>query len=299
MILVTGAGGFIGSHVCRLLAARGQEVVAFDRDFTARLPCSTVQGDLGNTDSLAGLFHTHRFDAIVHLAAVLNTASRLHPEEAMRVNIGGSLALLQLANRFGIPKFIFGSSISVYGSKRYADCGEVAESEPAAPNTVYGVSKRYVEIVGEEYRQQGQLQFVALRMAMVVGAGATHTSSPWRSEIFEKLPANQRTMIKMPFAGHEIIPLVHVADVAEIAGQLVAAERTGYSIYNTPAENWQCGDLAAYLGSLNRQIELAFSPAPLRGDPEAIDGRRFIAEFGFEPISVKERLRWAVEKGDQ
>ena len=295
MILVTGAGGFIGSHVCQLLATRGQEVVGLDRDFTTPLPCPTVQGDLGSPDSLTGLFHTYSFDAIVHLAAVLNTASRVHPDEAMRVNIGGSLTLLQLAIQFGVPKFIFGSSISAYGSKRYADCGTVAESEPAAPNTVYGVSKRYVEIVGEQYRQQGQLQFVALRMAMVVGAGAIRTSSPWRSEIFEKLPVNQRIIINMPFASHEIIPLIHVADVAEIARRLVAAEQTRYSIYNTPSENWQCGDLADYLGSLNRQIELAFNPSPVRGEPEAIDGRRFVAEFGCEPISVKERLRRAVE----
>ncbi len=175
--------------------------------------------------------------------------------------------------------------------------GKLRKSEPAAPNTVYGVSKRYVELVGEQYRQQGQLQFVALRIAMVVGAGAIHTSSPWRSDIFEKLPANQPATIAMPFARHEIIPLVHVADVAEIAGRLVEAERTGHSIYNTPAGNWQCGDLADYLGSLNPQIELAFNPSQVRGEPEAIDGRRFVAEFGFEAISVKERLRQAVEKG--
>jgi nucleoside-diphosphate-sugar epimerase len=295
MILVTGGGGFIGSQVCRLLSTRGQNVIALDRNFVTFLPCQTVQGDLCDPDFLTELFRAYSFDAIIHLAAVLNTASRKRPDEAMRVNIGGSLTLLQLAMQFGVPKFIFGSSISAYGSKHYTDYGEVSESEPASPDNVYGVSKRYVEIVGEQYRQQNQLQFVALRISMVVGAGAANTSSPWRSEIFEKLQAHEYTSISLPYASHEIIPLIHVADVAEMTRRLIEAERTAYSLYNTPSENWQCGDLADYIGTLNKNVELTFSPSTIRGDPEAIAGRRFVEEFDFNPIPIKERLRWAAK----
>jgi nucleoside-diphosphate-sugar epimerase len=297
MVLVTGGGGFIGSQVCRLLSTHGQAVIAADRNLVTTLPCPTVQGDLGSVDFLIGLFRAHSFDTIVHLAAVLNTASRQRPDEALRVNIGGSLALLRLAMQFGVSKFIFGSSISAYGAKRYADCGEVCESEPASPDNVYGVSKRFVEIVGEQYRQQGPLQFVAVRISMVIGAGAVNTSSPWRSEIFEGLQARQHTLIPLPYARHEIVPLIHVADVAEITWRLIQAEQTVYSIYNTPSENWKCDDLADYLRSLNRNVELTFSPSNVRGDPEAITGRRFMEEFDFTPISLKERLRQAVANG--
>jgi nucleoside-diphosphate-sugar epimerase len=114
---------------------------------------------------------TGSFDTIIHLAAVLNTRSRPQPDEALRLNIGGSLTLLQLAAQFKVQKFIFGSSISVYGAKPFAEDGEVSEEEPAAPNTIYGVSKRYVELVGQDYQVQGTFQFVALRIAMVVGRG--------------------------------------------------------------------------------------------------------------------------------
>ncbi len=154
MILVTGAGGFIGSQVCRLLATQGQAVVAVDQAFVTTLPCLQVQGDLGASDFLTELFHTYSVDVIIHLAAVLNTASRQRPDEALRVNIGASLTLLQLAMQPGVRGFVFGGSISAYGAKPFADFGEVSETEPASPDNVYGVSKRSVEIVGEQYRQQ-------------------------------------------------------------------------------------------------------------------------------------------------
>lgn len=299
MILVTGGGGFIGSQICGRLSAHGQDVVAVDRNFVTTLACPTLQGDLGNPDFLTELFHAYSFETIIHLAALLNTASRKRPDEAVRVNIGGSLTLLQLATQFGTSKFIFGSSISAYGPKRYTKYGEVSESEPAAPNNVYGVSKRFVEIVGEQYRQQGQIEFVAVRIAMVVGPGAMNTASPWRSEIFEKLRATEYTSISLPYARHETVPLIHVADVAEIAWQLIQAERTTFSIYNTPSENWKCGDLADYLTVLNPNITFTFGASNVRGEPEAIMGRRFRQEFDFNPIPLKERLRQAAANDAQ
>ncbi len=210
-----------------------------------------------------------------------------------------SLTLLQLAMQSGVRRFIFGSSISAYGARRYADFGEVSETERASPDNVYGVSKRFVEIVGEQYRQQGKLQFVSLRMAMVVGQGVVTAASPWRSEIFEKLRARQPAHLHLPFDRQEIVPLIHVADVAEITRRLTQAEQPRHSIYNTPSENWKCGDLADYIRELNPNIEVTFGPPSVRGDPEAITGQRFVDEFGFRPASLKQRLRQAVENGGE
>ena len=123
MILVTGAGGFIGSQVCRLLAAHGYPIVAIDRHFAMTQPYPQLSGDIGSPDFLAEVMQTGYFDTMIHLAAILNTASRRQPEEALRVNIRSSLTLLQLAARFKAQKFIFGSSISVYGAKSFAEYG--------------------------------------------------------------------------------------------------------------------------------------------------------------------------------
>ncbi len=291
MILVTGAAGFLGGYVCRSLAARGHDVVATDRSFAVRLPCLTEQGDLTDLGFLASLFRTCSFDAIVHLASLRNAASQQRPDEALRVNIGGSLGLLQLARQSGVPKFIFGSSISAYGPKPYSRYGQVSESEPASPDNVYGVSKRYIEVVGKQYRKQSDFQFVALRIAMAVGAGVMSTASAWRGEIFEKLRAPQHTSIHLPYAGGDFLPLVHAVDVAEMIRRLVETERTAHTIYNTPCENWQCSMLAETIASLNPNVELVMEAAATRGDPEAINGQRFVEEFGYQPTLIGNRLR--------
>lgn len=297
MILVTGADGFIGSQLCRLLSTQGYAVVAIDRRFATTQPYPQLFGDIGSTDFLAEVMRTGPFDTIIHLAAVLNTASRQQPDEAMRINIGSGLSLLQLAARSKVRKFIFGSSISVYGAKPFAAYGAVSEEEPAAPNTVYGMSKRYVELVGQDYHQQGTFQFVALRIAMVVGPGALNTSTPWRSQIFEQLRARQPTRIDLPFARAERLPLIQVADVAEVIQRLIRVERPIHSIYNIPAENWTASDLAEYIHTLNRNVEVRYSPAHARGDPEAINSQRFADEFDYQPIPLRHHLRQLVADG--
>jgi UDP-glucuronate decarboxylase len=291
MILVTGAGGFIGHHLCHLLVKQGYDVVGLDQHFVTPGPYPQLTGDICNADFLTEVLQAGTFDTIVHLAAVLNTASRLQPEAALRVNIGSSLALLQIAQRFKVRRFIFGSSISVYGPKPFVDYGEVSEEEPAAPNTVYGMSKRYVELVGQEYHRQEALQFVSVRIAMVVGAGATNTSTPWRSHIFEQLGTQKSARIDLPFDPTERLPLIHVEDVAEVIHQILLGEHPIYSIYNTPAENWIASDLAEYIRSLNTKIDVTYRPAFARGDPEAMNGQRFTDEFRYRQIPLRGRLR--------
>lgn len=297
MILVTGGGGLIGRKVCGLLAAHDYEVVAVDRNRITGLPCQTVQGDLTSQAFLDELFRSYSFTAIVHLASLLNTASQKQPQEAMRVNIGGTLGLLEEAAQADIPKFIYGSSISAYGSKPYAQYGEVGESEPASPEDVYGLCKRYVEIVGESYRQQYGMQFVALRIASVISPEVMQTASPWRYEIFEKLRVNRPAPIHFPYQASQRFPLIYLDDVAEVIRRFVAETRITYTIFNTPAENWRFGELAAYLQTLSRDIEFTYGLSPVSGLPEAISGRRFINEFGFSPIPVKERLHRFLDEG--
>ena len=163
-------------------------------------------GFIGSPDFLAEVMQSGPFEIIMHVAAVLNTASRGQPDEALRVNIGSSLTLLHLATQSKVQKFIFGSSISVYGPKLFAEYGAVSEEDPAAPNTIYGVSKRYVELAGQDYHEHGTFQFVAVRIAMVVGLGAVNTSTPWRSQIFERLRDQQSTRIDLSFARPERLP---------------------------------------------------------------------------------------------
>ena len=119
MILVTGADGYIGRRVCHYLAAAQHEIIAMDLEFTASVnPSSTRRaGDICDRTFLAETLQSFPIDTIVHLAAVRATASRNNPAQAVRVNIDASLTLLELAVQAQVQRFIFGSSISTYGSK--------------------------------------------------------------------------------------------------------------------------------------------------------------------------------------
>jgi UDP-glucose 4-epimerase len=214
----------------------------------------------------------------------------------MAVNIGGSLNLLEAARKFGVPRVIYGSSISVYGSQDGRD--GVAETDPAAPEDVYGASKRYVEIVGETFRRRFGIEFVALRIASVVGPGAVNTSSPWRSEIFERLGRAPGGEVSIPYRDTERLPLVHVDEVAGMVRRLVEAERVSACVYNTPAESWVLADLARLVESLDGDVRIRFGEAEVRGIPRAVDGHRFEVEFGYTPLSLRERFQRAADSGD-
>lgn len=141
------------------------------------------------------------------------------------------------------------------------------------------------------------MQFVALRIASVISPGVMQTASPWRYEIFEKLKVNRPAPINFPYQASQRFPLIYVDDVAELIRSFVAETRITYTIYNTPAENWRFGELAAYIQTLNSSIEFTYGLTPVSGLPEAINGSRFSNEFGFSPIPVKERLRRFLEEG--
>lgn len=290
MILVTGAGGFIGRQVCRLLSQHGAEVLAADRNFAEAMPCQTITADLAETPILAGLFQEYAFEAVVHLASLLKTASQQRLQEAMRTNVGVSLTLLDLAVRYGVSRLVYGSSISVYGTKRFAEWGAVTESVPASPEDIYGVSKRFVEIAGESYRQQGVLDFISLRISTVLGAGARSTTSAWRSEIFEKLSTRQPERIDLPYLADEILPLVHVEEASEMIRCLLQANRVAHAIYNAPSENWVCEELVRCVSAANGKVGFRFGQSHVTGTPQAIDGSRFSEEFGIKPIPLHQRL---------
>lgn len=163
-VLITGANGEIGHGLIEALAQRpGVRVIGLDlnpMDESVRQLCArTVAGDINDTDLLERLNAEHDIETVFHLAALLSTRSERQPTLAHRVNVNGTLALLEAAmaqarSRGRPVKMIYPSSIAVYGlpdlpSK--AQAGAVGEDEWTRPRTMYGVNKLYCEALGEYY----------------------------------------------------------------------------------------------------------------------------------------------------
>jgi nucleoside-diphosphate-sugar epimerase len=162
---------------------------------------------------------------------------------------------------------------------------------PAAPIDVYGAAKRAVEIVGETLQRNGSIEFISLRIATVIGPGARNTSSPWRSEIFEKLSTADK--IALPYAQDDPLTVVKVDDIARMLVKLASAESVQHSLYNTPAELFTAGDVKRIVESIAPEvrIELVGRSRPLA--PLA-DGSRFADEFSFESTPLAVSLRNAL-----
>lgn len=177
-ILITGAAGEIGDALIKSLAELGSsQIVTLDvRPLTPEINklVTHVQGDILDQTLLARLVSEYEIDTIYHLAALLSTRAEFTPDVAHKVNVGGTLGLLQLASdqsqwRGEPVQFIFPSSVAAYGIpdlETKAKFPQVREWEWNYPRTMYGCNKLYCEMLGVYYSQYYR-QLAAERPVMV------------------------------------------------------------------------------------------------------------------------------------
>jgi nucleoside-diphosphate-sugar epimerase len=292
-VLVTGGRGFVGRVVGKLLQREGYGVVSLDcspllGDSAEGSPVE-VQCDIADTAALQFVFEIHPIEAIVHLAAILPTEAQREPLRATQVNVDGSLNLLEMARRFRIRRFVFGGSVSIYGSCPINHA--VSEQDRAVPEDLYGVAKLYVEQLGQSYRDCHGLEFVSLRIVRVLGPGSNSRTSAWRSEIFEMLNANEPVEISIPYVGLERVFVAHVDDVAQMIVALLRAERLENIVYNSPCESLLVEELKAEVERLNPNVHVRLGESPMKGNPCRLDASRFEREFGFKGKTIFDWLR--------
>jgi UDP-glucose 4-epimerase len=294
-LLITGADGFIGRALVTQLQHSGTRLLLLDQSATPNtVPDETrrtVAYDISNPSQLRRVFESEQIGGIIHLAAVLPTAAGQNPARATQVNVVGSMHLLELACEFGVHRFVFGSSLSVYGTCPPDEI--VDENFRAAPEDLYGAAKLYTEQLGNIYADGRGLEFVSLRIGRVIGSGARSTTSAWRSELFEFLRATHPVEITIPYVASERILVVHVDDVAKALLQLLQTPRLTQRVYNAPCESLIVADLKNYIESLNTNLTVRPGESSAMGNPRMITFDRFRKEFGFEAIPVFDRLRQA------
>ena len=172
-IVVTGAAGFIGSHVVDACLAAGHSVAVVDNLSTGK-PENVHPGaellivDLRDRDTLRKLVERQRPEVICHLAAKVNVReSQSQPLTYAEVNTLGSLAVLEAARSGGVRKVVYASTGgAVYGEPRYLP---VDEEHPIAPLDPYGASKHHVEHYLSLYRINHGLDYTVLRFPNVYG----------------------------------------------------------------------------------------------------------------------------------
>src|SRR6516165_3447011 len=189
-ILVTGGGGYIGSHMVHALVDAGERVVVLDNlstgfDWAVAEAAPLVIGETGDQPLVAALIAEHQVDAVIHFAASIVVPDSVRdPLGYYRNNTVNSRALIETAIKGGVRAFIFSSTAAVYGSPERVP---TREDDPTVPTSPYGSSKLMTEIMLRDAGAAHGLHHMILRYFNVAGAdplgrtghstrGATHLS---------------------------------------------------------------------------------------------------------------------------
>jgi len=175
-ILVTGGAGFIGSHMADRLVKDGHEVMVVDDESIGRSSNVPAGADYARTDltQLDRLAHTCKkgFDAVFHIAGQVSLIrSYSDPVSDLRTNVQGTINMLQLCLRHRIPRFLYASSMTVYG---HTIALPTPENTACVPTSYYGITKyaaeRYVLATAERIDLDFDFRVTCFRMYNVYGS---------------------------------------------------------------------------------------------------------------------------------
>src|SRR3989440_2309222 len=242
-ILVTGAAGYIGSALVRALG--GSEVIATDQ---RSMPfANAIVGNIAYPQFARSLI-TPEVGAVFHLASLVSGGAEQNFELGTKVNLDATRDLLEACRLAGhCPKFIFASSIAVYGG-RLPD--PVTDETPASPRISYGAQKLIGEVLIDDYSRRGYIDGRALRVPTVmVRPGSANTAvSGWASAIIRE-PLAGRDYV-CPVAPHTRMACISLARVvaafmrlAELPGAALGARRAVLLTGNSASaeERWHAG----------------------------------------------------------
>jgi UDP-glucuronate 4-epimerase len=258
-ILVTGAAGFIGSHLTERLLADGLRVVGLDSfdtfydpeikrrnvaAFAGHQRFRMVEGDIRDGDLVENLFAADKPDAVIHLAARAGVRPSIQdPELYASVNVDGTVRLLEACRRHEVKRFLFGSSSSVYGNNEKVP---FAEEDPVDhPVSPYAATKKAGELICYTYHHLFGIEIACLRFFTVFGPRQRPEMAIHK---FTRLLASGQA-VEQYGDGSSARDYTYIADIVE--GIVKALDRCrGYHIWNLGGSHTtRLDDLIAKIGN--------------------------------------------------
>lgn len=304
--LVTGAAGFMGSHVADECVSLGMEVVATDDlsgGFAENIPATAawIEGDLRDSDFVRSLWDSGPFDYVYHLGAyAAEGLSHFIRAYNYRTNLEASVNLINQAIIGSVARFVFTSSIAVYGTGQVP----MSEEQPPRPEDPYGISKYAVELDLQAAQHMFGLDYTVFRPHNVYGE-RQNIADPYRNVIgiFMNSVLQGRPMPVFG-DGQQTRAFSHIADVAPIIARapLVAGSRN--QVFNVGADEAHTViELAHAIGNaFGVEPEIEYLPPRNEVVHAFSDHLKVQRVFGQrDPISLRDGIdrmvRWAQRHG--
>lgn len=322
-VLVTGGGGYIGSHVVWALLDAGEEPIVLDRfstGFRWAVPLETkvYEGDVADRQLLRAIFRDNNIDAIMHFAgSVVVPDSVQFPLEYYENNTVKSRELIATAIEANIPHFVFSSTAAVYGTP--SSGALVSESAPTCPQSPYGMSKLMTEIMLRDAAAAYDFTYTALRYFNVAGAdplqrtgqstvGATHLIKVACETARGDRPAISVYGTDYPTPdGTCIRDYIHVSDLATAHLKALHRMRAGAGSIIANCGYGHGFSVLEVLAAVKKVTGLQFQVNQAeRRDGDAVsvvsDSRLAKTELGWEPmfddleVIVKSAFDWEIHR---
>lgn len=301
--LVTGAAGFIGSCVARELLRQGNYVVTIDNLSTGKesaIPekCRFIRGDVQDADIVNGL-RGESFDAIIHIAGQSSgEISFEKPVYDLQTNAQSTLLLLNLSKEIGCKRFVYASSMSVYGD--HSENPKVIEETATVPKSFYAVGKLASENYMRIYSAMFGIHCTALRFFNVYGIGQNLDNLKQGMASIYLAMALKDGHVLVKGAKDRFRDFVNVSDV--VRAVLLSAERCeGFNVFNvstgvpTTVENV----IREICSNLDDLIQVEYT-AGTPGDQHGIygDWSKIERALGWKPeidfaTGMKQMVAWA------
>ena len=309
-VLVTGATGYVGSHVVKYLNQKGYKTVGIDRNIAQRkyitdqLPETTFYEAMHGDESVDEVFSKEKPDVVMHLSASsLVGPSVTNPHKYYDNNVSGTIHLLGKCVEYGVNKFVFTSTSSVYGNGHEPPIKEDVDKKPL---TSYGGSKLMIEFILTDYFKAYGLNSVTLRLFNVCGADPEHKLGEVKNAPTHLIPSvmdtalGRRDVFKIfgtkydTRDGTAIRDYTHVWDVAKAfemsIGFMNNNLNAGDHVFNIGASGGHSVQevVDAMERTLGKKVPVE-KHDPRDGDPECV-----IADVS----RAKRMLGWEPEKSD-
>ena len=307
--LVTGAAGFIGSHVARHCLAMGMEVTAVDDlsggDLENVPPgCEWCQGDLVDPEFVKSLFKDTHYDYVYHLAAyAAEGLSHFIRNFNYQTNLLASINLINASVNGGVSCFIFTSSIAVYGAGQTP----MSETMKPHPEDPYGISKYAVELDLENAKNMFGLDYIVFRPHNVYGDGQ-NIADKYRNVIGIFMNQCLKGEPLTVFGdGSQTRAFSHIDDVAPIIARSPLVKAARNQVFNIGADKaYTVLELAQ---TVSEAMDVPLNVKHLDARNEVVhafsDHSKVISVFhdAPAPVTLKDGItrmvRWVKNKGPQ